>query len=265
MNAETGKRIHPILQLPERFQNLSIQFGREPELSEIQSVSQLKGPTSPAKQPRMSAVDPAASKPDCDLTTEQTAASIQGQTPCEPPFRLYDLVKLDPGLFWELYHARAYDDLLLRLTYERFLPEQQKGKTNYIETIHLTGTSHEPAKTNALEFWHAVEDGVDDALLELHPDPTNTHDPNAIRVLSASTKKQIGWIPAKDKINELVARNYHLGCFNSAQLIKVETGAPNAGKDGRRHGTKSGTIGIQIAIGWTFPTEILQKYGKSPE
>ena len=241
------KRIHPILQLPERFQNLSIQFGKEPELNGIQNISPLNGGIIPK--------DPNSSQP-----RSPTPPPIQGPTASEPPFRLYDLVKLDPAVFWELYHARAYNDLLLRLTYERFLPEDKRGKTNYIETIHLSGTSHEPAKTNALEFWHSVADGTDDGVLDLDPDPTNAHDPHALRVLTASTKKQIGWIPAKEKISELVARNYHLGCFNSAQLVKVETGGANGGKNG----TRTGSIGIQIAIGWTFPIAILQKYGKSP-
>ena len=68
-------------------------------------------------------------------------------------------------------------------------------------------------------------------------------------MLTASQQKQIGWIPAKNNVNQLVLRNYNLGCFNSAQLLKVET---NPGKNA--------TLGIQIAIGWTFPPEILQKY-----
>jgi hypothetical protein len=249
------KRTHPILLLPERFQNLSVQYGKEPELAEIntEAVSTQRNridQTVNAAIQQRTALTPDINRlpPDFNLTPA-TLPQSEAQTPSEPPFRLYDLVKLDPALFWELYHARAYNDLLIVLAYERFLPPEKKGKTNYIETIHLTGTSFEPAKSNGLEFWHSVEDGTDSGLLELKPDPDNNHDSNAVRVLAGASKKQIGWIPAKDQINQLVSRNYRLGCFNSAQLLKVE---PNA--------NKSGTIGIQIAIGWTFPEDILQKY-----
>jgi hypothetical protein len=255
----TQKRVHPILQLPERFQNLSVQFGKEPQLTEINADAgaiernRVAQSVNSAIQQRTT-LTPDNNRLPTDFTltppkpTADLAQPTEG-TPSEPPFRLYDLVKLDPALFWELYHARAYNDLLIVLAYERFLLEEKKGKTNYIETIHLTGTSFEPAKSNGLEFWHSVEDGTDNGLVELKPDPDNTHDANAIRVLTTSTKKQIGWIPAKDQINQLVSRNCHLGCFNSAQLLKVE---PNAGK--------SATIGIQIAIGWAFPADILEKY-----
>jgi hypothetical protein len=242
----SAKRIHPILQLPERFQQLSVQFGKEPELNHIQSAQ---------AHPQLSADESITntSEPATERSSAARGLATRSYTTSEPPFRLYDLVRLDPAVFWKLYHARAYNDLLLRLTYERFVPNERKGKTNYIETIHLTGTTHEPAKTNALEFWHSVEDGADNAVLALEPDPANTHDPHAIRVLTASRRKQIGWIPAKDQINQLVGRNLQLGCFNTAQLIKAE----NTGKNG--------TIGIQIAIGWTFPEEILAKYGVTPE
>lgn len=259
------KRVHPILQLPERFQNLSIQFGKEPQLTEINTNTNTGTGTthrnridqtvqSVIQQRRSLDPDNSRLPADFDLAPAKSPATLPQppeQASSEPPFRLYDLVKLNPNLFWELYHARAYDDLLIVLAYERFLPEEKKGKTNYIETIHLTGTSFEPAKSNGLEFWHSVEDGTDPGLVELKPDPDNNHDSNAIRVLASNSKKQIGWIPAKDQINQLVARNCHLGCFNSAQLLKVE---PNS--------NKSGTIGIQIAIGWIFPSEILQKYSK---
>jgi hypothetical protein len=263
----TPKRIHPIFQLPERFQNLSVQFGNEPQLTEIDTKTGIsetdripENVAAAMRQHKSAITDPERTcnlnlrRPEHrsgtpDIGTATNSLSLPHATKDEPPFRLYDLVKLDPDLFWQLYHAKAYNDLLIVLAYERFLPEEKKGKTNYIETVHLTGTSFEPAKSNGLEFWHAVEDGTDNGLVELKPDPDNTHDANAIRVLTTSTKKQIGWIPAKDQINQLVSRNYKLGCFNSAQLLKVE---PNAGK--------SATIGIQIAIGWTFPSEVLQKY-----
>jgi hypothetical protein len=242
MNA-APKPTHPVLTLPERFRNLSVQFGTEPQLTQIKSGRQAGQETIPPNgQPHTETLS---------LPVDRQAVN-QPQEPDEPPFRLYDLVKLEPETFWKVYNARAYDDLLLRLTYERYLPEEKRGKTNWLETVHLTGTSFDPAKSNAIEFWHAVEDGEDDGLIDLKPDPNNTHDPNAIRVLTASHKKQIGWIPTKDRINERVASNYHQTCFNSAQLLKVE---PNKNKNGTIT-----SIAIQIAIGWTFPAEVLNKY-----
>ena len=54
-----AKRRHPILQLPERFQNLSIQFGKEPELSEIKAGNRIGGEPSSLTQSRLSGSDPA--------------------------------------------------------------------------------------------------------------------------------------------------------------------------------------------------------------
>lgn len=227
-----GKKIHPILLLPERFHGLSVQFGKEPELEQIS----LNGHNnhSPADFTGLAAQHGA----DTGLN--------------ERPFRLYDLVKLDPDIFWQLYRAQAYNDLLLRLTYERYLPNNKKGLTNYIETVHLTGTSFEPAKSNGLEYWHQIEDGEDNGVLELHFDPANPRDPFAIAVHTQEAKR-IGWIPAKEGINQLVTRNHNLGCFISAQLLRVESGSIANG------------VAIHIAIGWQFPAHILTKYTQTPQ
>ena len=219
--ASVRSRNNPVLQLPARFQSLSIQFGQEPELNQIEKSASagiqqaLKGTQQPGSKH-------------------------------ESPFRLYDLVKRNPELFWKLYNARAYDDLLIQLAYESHLPESKRGKTNYLESIHLTGTTFEPAKTNCLNFWHRVQDGLDNGLVDLVPQPDNPVDPNAIAVHNASEQKRIGWIPAKEGINKTVGRNLALGTFVGAHLLRAEQG-------------KLG-LTIQIAIGWCFPDSVLERY-----
>lgn len=222
-----AKKLHPIFLLPERFHSLSVQFGQEPELQQIHLGEE-----------------------NTQSASDLGNLSAQTNSLKEQSFRLYDLVKLDPNLFWQLYRARAYDDLLLRLTYERYLADNKKGLTNYIETIHLTGTSFEPAKSNGLEYWHKIEDGEENGVLELHFDPANPRDPFAIEVHTQEAKR-IGWIPAKENINQVVTKNYNHGCFVSAQLLRVESGTIASG------------VAIHIALGWRFPVHILTKYAQN--
>jgi hypothetical protein len=118
----------------------------------------------------------------------------------------------------------------------------EKPMAEGIAVLAIKGTSFEGKREACLEMYRAVRQGKNSGEVNLIPDPSNPHDPNAVGVFDAKTGKQLGFIPKAKDVNQCYGQSIRDGKFIGGYIL-----------DGKETYLKNQENALLIiATGWVY-------------
>jgi hypothetical protein len=134
----------------------------------------------------------------------------------EDPKSLFEVFRSQGNKKWlgqDFPAARAAFNLI----HNKLHPE--KPMAQGIAILAAKGTSFDDKRIACLETLRELKTGENSGEINLIPDPSNPHDPNAVAIFDVKTNRQLGFIPKAKDVNLTYAQSINDGKFVGGYII----------------------------------------------